>query len=116
MEPYSNSAPAEPPAVLDAPLPDGRRLPMPARVAVIGSDGRAYAPHGAWLRSDDSFDRSVQSFETSYFDCEGNCTVELPVGKASIRAWHGLDYASTGSTWCASAAARAASRRGQLFA
>ena len=28
MEPYSNSAPAEPPAVLDAPLPDGRRLPI----------------------------------------------------------------------------------------
>jgi hypothetical protein len=64
---------------------------MPARVSVIGSDGRAYAPEGAWLQADDGFDRARQSFETAYFHCPGRCSLELPPGKARITAWHGLD-------------------------
>jgi len=68
---------------------------MPARVALVGSDGRAYAPEGAWLQSDDSFDRASQAFETSYFDCPGTCYVDIPKGRAMITAWRGLDFQPT---------------------
>ncbi|MEO8161272.1 MAG: CehA/McbA family metallohydrolase, partial [Arenimonas sp.] len=66
--------------------------PMPARFAVVGSDGRAYAPRDAWMHADDSFDRSLQSFETAYFQCPRECTLELPLGEATVTAWRGLDY------------------------
>jgi Tol biopolymer transport system component len=69
----------------------GRGPTMPARVSVIASDGRAYAPAGTWLHADDGFDRAKQRFETAYFHCRGRCAVELPVGKARITAWRGLD-------------------------
>src|SRR5206468_6672936 len=36
---------------------------QPARVAVIGSDGRAAAPEGAWMHGDDGFDLALQSTE-----------------------------------------------------
>jgi Tol biopolymer transport system component len=65
---------------------------MPARVSIVGSDGRAYAPDGAWLHADDGFDRSLQGRETGYFHCSGTCYVELPKGKAKITVWHGLDF------------------------
>jgi len=65
---------------------------MPARVSIIGSDGRAYAPDGAWLHADDAFDRSVQGLETGYFHCPGTCTIDVPKGKAKITVWHGLDF------------------------
>lgn len=65
---------------------------MPARVSLIGSDGRPYAPLGARLHADDSFDRATQSFETAYFDCMGSCAVQVPEGAAKITAWRGLDF------------------------
>jgi len=72
---------------------DHNELPIAARVSVVAGDGRAYAPEGAWIAADDSFDRAKQPFETAYFDCEGKCRIELPAGKANVRVWHGLDYA-----------------------
>jgi hypothetical protein len=68
---------------------------MPARVSVTGSDGRAYAPLGARLYADDSFDRAKQSSETVYFDCMGACSVQVPHGPARITAWRGLDFQPT---------------------
>jgi hypothetical protein len=65
---------------------------MPARVSVVGSDGRPYAPSGTRLHGDDSFDRATQSFETAYFDCMGTCTVQVPEGPAKVMAWRGLDF------------------------
>ena len=65
---------------------------MPARVAIVGSDGRAYAPEGAWIQADDSFDRATQAFETAYFQCPGTCYVDIPRGRAKIRVWRGLDF------------------------
>jgi hypothetical protein len=38
-------------------------------VAVLGSDGRAYAPADAWMHGDDGFDRARQPMETHYFHC-----------------------------------------------
>jgi TolB protein len=61
-----------------------------ARVSVIASDGRAYAPDDAWMRGDDGFDRSVQAFETHYFHSAGRSTLTLPAGPAKITVWRGL--------------------------
>ncbi|MGH8253546.1 MAG: CehA/McbA family metallohydrolase [Steroidobacteraceae bacterium] len=63
---------------------------LAARVSVIASDGRAYAPDDAWMRADDGFDRSVQAFETHYFHSAGHSTLTLPTGPAKITVWRGL--------------------------
>lgn len=63
----------------------------PARVSIIGSDGRSYAPYDAWIHSDDAFDRSKQQYETHYFHSTGLSTIELPPGKAEVTIWHGLE-------------------------
>jgi hypothetical protein len=78
---------------------DGSGKAIPARVAVLGSDGRAYAPDQALMRGDDSFDRDRQAFETHYFQTgAAAATVTLPVGKASITVWHGDEYAISRAT------------------
>ena len=61
-----------------------------ARVGIVASDGRAYAPDDAWMRGDDGFDRSVQAFEAHYFHTSGHSTVTLPPGPARITVWRGL--------------------------
>lgn len=65
----------------------------PARVAVIGSDGRAYAPAGAWMHADDGFDRTRQPIETHYFHCQPPCALELPSGAATVWVQHGFAFA-----------------------
>jgi Tol biopolymer transport system component len=67
-------------------------LPHPARISVVGSDGRAYGPDYYPMRSDDSFDRAVQPFETHYFLSDGE-GVKLPAGKASVTVWYGDAHA-----------------------
>lgn len=69
----------------------GKRVP--ARISLIGSDGRAYAPADAWMQADDGFDRMVQTSETHYFHCAPPCTLDLPTGPASITVQHGFAYA-----------------------
>ena len=66
---------------------------VPARISVLGADGRAYAPPDRWMHADDGFDRSVQSFENHYFHCPGTCALTLPRGKATITVARGLDHA-----------------------
>ena len=73
-------------------IADEQGRPVPARVAVIGSDGRAAAPDSAWMHADDGFDRSLQSSETHYFHCPSRCTVEVPPGETSFWVQHGLRY------------------------
>jgi hypothetical protein len=68
----------------------GRRVP--ARVAVLGSDGRAVAPVASWMHGDDGFDRTLQATETHYFDCYSTCTLEAPAGEASIWIQRGFRY------------------------
>jgi TolB protein len=65
---------------------------VPARVAILGSDGRAAAPRTAWMRGDDGFDRTLQTSETHYFDCNSACTLEAPVGAASIWVQRGFSH------------------------
>ncbi|MBS0389132.1 MAG: CehA/McbA family metallohydrolase, partial [Proteobacteria bacterium] len=66
------------------------RADLAARVSVVASDGRAYAPDDAWIRGDDGFDRSVQAFEPHYFHTTGRATLALPPGPAKITVWRGL--------------------------
>lgn len=68
------------------------------RVSVRGSDGRAYAPDAAWVRADDGFDPSTQVEETRYFDCHGECVVNVPLGPTKITAWRGMRYAAAQRT------------------
>jgi dipeptidyl aminopeptidase/acylaminoacyl peptidase len=65
---------------------------VPARVAVLGADDRAYAPDDAWMQADDSFDRKAQAFETHYFHCPGRCAIAVPVGAARLTVTRGMDY------------------------
>jgi hypothetical protein len=65
---------------------------VPARVAVIGSDGRAAAPDSAWMHADDGFDRTLQSSETHYFHCPSRCTIDGPAGNALIWVQRGFRY------------------------
>jgi TolB protein len=65
---------------------------VPARVAVIGSDGRAAAPVEAWMHADDGFDRTLQPTETHYFHCPSRCTLDAPAGDTSIWVQRGFRY------------------------
>jgi TolB protein len=64
---------------------------VPARVAILAADGRAYAPNDAWIHADDGFDRRQSAFETHYFHSDGDARITLPVGAASITVWRGLE-------------------------
>jgi TolB protein len=71
---------------------DQRGRNVPARVALLGSDGRAAAPADSWMHGDDGFDRALQSTETHYFDCLSTCTIEAPAGETSVWVQHGFRY------------------------
>ena len=58
---------------------------VPARVQLLASDGRAYAPDGG-------FHRVIAATETHYFHTAGEAEVELPAGPASIEAMRGFEY------------------------
>jgi len=77
--------------VLDIVDAAGQRTP--ARVAVLGSDGRAYAPADAWMYADDGFDRARQAMETHYFHCAPPCALELPAGATAVTVQHGFAFA-----------------------
>jgi Tol biopolymer transport system component len=82
----------QPQARLTLDIRDERGRSVPARVAVLGSDGRAVAPRSTWLHADDGLDRSLQASETHYFHCASRCTVEAPSGEASVRVQRGFRY------------------------
>lgn len=79
-------------ARLTVDIRDERGRSVPARIAVLGSDGRAVAPAAAWMHADDGFDRALQSGETRYFHCPSQCTVEAPAGDAAIWVQRGFRY------------------------
>jgi TolB protein len=62
-----------------------------ARVFVTGSDGLAYAPDGAWMYADDSFDRSERPFEAHYFDTTGLSEITVPAGNVEIDVMRGFE-------------------------
>ncbi len=81
-----------PRAPLTIDIVDEQGRPASARVAIVGSDGRAAAPDSAWMHADDGFDRKLQSSETHYFHCPAHCTVEVPPGRTSFWVQHGFRH------------------------
>lgn len=81
-----------PMATLSVRVVDDKGDDVPARLAVTAGDGRNYAPDGAWIHADDGFDRNESQFEMQYFHVDGNATLTVPVGAASIIAWRGLEH------------------------
>ncbi len=73
-------------------ITDENGKPTPARVSVLASDGRAYAPRDAWMHSDDGFDHALQASENHYFHCAPPCTLEVPVGPIHVTVQHGFAY------------------------
>ncbi len=71
---------------------DSAGHPAPARVFVVGEDGRAYAPDDAWMNADDNFVRSERPFEAHYFHTSGNAEMTLPVGLAQVEVMKGFEY------------------------
>jgi TolB protein len=58
--------------------------PIAARVSVVGSDGRPYAPAGSILRQPEG--------ATPYFYTDGKFVVTLPPGAARLEFWRGVEY------------------------
>jgi Tol biopolymer transport system component len=81
------------PARLVLDIVDAAGHRTPARVAVLGSDGRAWAPADAWMHGDDGFDRARQPMETHYFHCAPPCALELPSGATTVTVQHGFAFA-----------------------
>ncbi len=71
---------------------DAAGQPTPARVAVTGGDGRAYAPDNAWMHADDSFVRGEQTFEAHYFHTTGTAVLSVPAGKADVEVMKGFEH------------------------
>lgn len=69
--------------------PDSR--PMPARVQLVASDGRSYAP-------DDGFARVIAVSETHYFHTDGDFEVEVPAGPVRMEALRGFEYTPASGT------------------
>ena len=67
--------------------------PTPARVFVIGSDHRAYAPDNAWMHADDSLDAAQQASEAHYFHTLGHSQLTVPTGQVSVLVMKGLNNA-----------------------
>jgi TolB protein len=70
---------------------DPSGYPSPARVSVTGSDGRAYAPDDAWIRADDSLDKTERRFEAHYFLSEGKSEIAVPVGIVEVDVLKGIE-------------------------
>jgi hypothetical protein len=81
-----------PQARLTFDIRDEQGRSVPARVAILGSDGRAVAPADAWMHADDGFDRALQPSETHYFHCPSRCTLEAPAGATAIWVQRGFEY------------------------
>ena len=69
--------------------------PLPARVSVLGNDGRHFAPDDAWWHADDGFNRSERRFEYGYFHSPGQVTVTVPAGEITVEVSHGLEHRIT---------------------
>ena len=69
----------------------GRRIA--ARISVLGSDGRWYAPNGHWMHGDELYDRTQFPSEVRYFHCPSTskwCLLMVPEGKTTIHVENGF--------------------------
>lgn len=71
---------------------DHKGASVAARVSIVASDGRVYAPPDRWLHADDGFDRDHSRTERHYFHAAGPSVVELPQGPATVTVWRGPEF------------------------
>lgn len=71
---------------------DENGMRVAARMAILGADGRGYAPANSLVHADDGFDRTYAEFETQYFHVGGEATLNLPPGATRITVWRGMEY------------------------
>jgi TolB protein len=64
----------------------------PARISVVGEDGRAYAPDDAWMHAEDNFIRAESAFESHYFHSSGRAELTIPLGRAQVEVMKGFEY------------------------
>jgi TolB protein len=70
----------------------GSSRPTPARVSVVGPDGRNFAPDEGWRHADDAFDRQERRFEYGYFHTAGSSTLTVPAGRVLLEVSRGPEY------------------------
>lgn len=70
----------------------GSTRPIPARVSVLGPDGRNFAPDEGWRHADDAFDRRKRHFEYGYFHTTGSSTLTVPAGRMELEVSRGPEY------------------------
>ena len=66
--------------------------PVPARVSIVGGDGRSYAPENSRIHADDHYDRENARYETKYFHTAGNARLKVPAGATHVSVWRGLEH------------------------
>ncbi|MFM1879043.1 MAG: hypothetical protein RLZZ241_1909 [Bacteroidota bacterium] len=72
---------------------DNSGAQVPARISVLDSRGRFYAPRTAWIQADDSRYPNSQNFESHYFHSDGIAKVPFPTGEVpQIKAQRGPDF------------------------
>ncbi len=71
---------------------DAAGAATPARISVLGPDGRTHAPAGAWQHADEAFDRAERRFEYGYFHTRGSATMTLPAGRYAVEVSRGPEY------------------------
>ncbi len=64
----------------------------PARAYVKASDGRSYAPLGAFHKVNNAGDDRLPGNVAHYFHTMGEFTIDLPAGRASIELTRGFEY------------------------
>ncbi len=77
-------------ALVSITVQDAAGKPIPARVSILGGDGRWHAPPGAWMHADEAYDREQFPSEVHYFHCASPCRVPLPAGPVKIYAQSGF--------------------------
>ena len=67
--------------------------PLPARVSIVGADGRSWAPDDAWRHADDGFAREERRFEAAYFHSRGRARVTVPADQeVLVEVTRGPEY------------------------
>ncbi len=72
---------------------DSKGNRISARISVLASDGRWYAPSRSWMHGDELYDRAQFPSEVHYFHCaaeSSSCPVVIPAGKTTIHVESGF--------------------------
>ena len=69
--------------------------PVAARLSILDSRGKFYAPVDSWIHADDARFPEKRIFESHYFHQDGECQVMVPGDQLTILASHGPLYEIT---------------------